>query len=138
MRALKDCGGDARKTQTLIADGRLAVMSGDDHLAFHTICQGGAGAIAASAHLHPRLFVSMHRALRDQRLAEAQQIHHALARLVEALSAEPNPAPLKAVLARLGAGHPTVRRPLLQASPEVAERAWQAYRSVESPLAATR
>jgi 4-hydroxy-tetrahydrodipicolinate synthase len=138
VRAIKDCGGDARKTQALIADGRLAVMSGEDHLIFHTVCQGGAGAIAASAHLHPRLFVAMHRALRDQRLAEAQEIHHALAPLVEALFVEPNPAPLKAVLARLSYANASVRRPLLQASPEAAQRAWHAYQGVELALAAMR
>jgi 4-hydroxy-tetrahydrodipicolinate synthase len=125
--AIKDCGGDARKSQALIADGRLAVLSGEDHSIFTTIAQGGAGAIAASAHLHPRLFVAMHLALLEGRLEDARTLHHALAPMIEALFSEPNPAPLKAVLSRRDGGHPTVRRPLLAATEGAARRAYDAF-----------
>lgn len=128
--AIKDCGGDARKSQALIADRRLAVLSGEDHLIFTTVVQGGAGAIAASAHLHPRLFVAMYRALTEGRLEDARVIHHALAPMVQALFSEPNPAPLKAVLAMRGRGHAMVRRPLLEASADASKNAWEAYSHV--------
>jgi len=51
IHAIKDCGGDARKTQALVADGRLQVLAGEDAQVFTTASLGGAGAIAASAHL---------------------------------------------------------------------------------------
>lgn len=127
---IKDCGGDARKTQALIADGKLSVLSGDDHLIFSTIAQGGAGAIAASAHLHPRLFVEMHRAMNAGEIDRARAIHHSLASLIEALFAEPSPAPLKAVLATLGRGQGAVRKPLLAATTRVSQRARDEYAAV--------
>jgi len=53
--AIKDCGGNAAKTQALIADGRLAVLAGEDAQMFTTLALGGHGAIAASAHWAPGL-----------------------------------------------------------------------------------
>lgn len=128
VRGLKDCGGDARKTQALIADGRLAVLSGEDHNIFTTLCQGGQGAIAASAHLHPRGFVEMYDAVQAGDLPRARRLHHALAPMVAALFAEPNPGPLKAQLAALGRIGPALRAPMTVASAPVAaalREAWQ-------------
>ena len=128
VRGLKDCGGDPRKTQALIADGRLAVLSGEDHNIFTTLCQGGQGAIAASAHLHPRGFVEMYDAVQAGDLPRARRLHHALAPMVAALFAEPNPGPLKAQLAALGRIGPALRAPMTAASAPVAaalHAAWQ-------------
>ena len=127
IRAIKDCGGDARKTQALIADGQLNVLAGEDHQIFTTLCQGGSGAIAASAHLHPQRFVALYEALRAGRLIEARTLHHALAPLVNALFAEPNPGPLKAVLAAHGRIGPTIRAPMMPAGVEVMRAAQRAY-----------
>jgi 4-hydroxy-tetrahydrodipicolinate synthase len=134
VRGLKDCGGDARKTQALIADGRLDVLAGEDHQIFTTLCQGGSGAIAASAHLHPGEFVALYHAIRAGLWHEARSLHHALAPLVEALFAEPNPGPLKAVLASLGGIAPTVRAPMTPAGAAVSQRALAAYVAVGAAL----
>jgi len=56
--------------------------------------------------------------VRAGRLDEARTLHHALAPLVAALFAEPNPAPLKAVLAQRGFGTAALRPPLTPASAE--------------------
>ena len=127
IRALKDCGGDARKTQALIADGELDVLAGEDHQIFTTLCQGGRGAIAASAHLHPQHFVALYEAVKGGRWEHARALHHALAPLVQALFAEPNPGPLKAVLAALGRIGPSLRAPMTQASETVSLAAQSAY-----------
>jgi 4-hydroxy-tetrahydrodipicolinate synthase len=71
IRAIKDCGGDAGKTRALIADGRLQVLAGEDAQIFSTVAEGGAGAIAASAHLQTERFVNVLRLLREGRLADA-------------------------------------------------------------------
>lgn len=127
IQALKDCGGDTHKTQALIADGRLQVLAGEDHQVFGTVCQGGAGAIAASAHLLTERFVAMLRAVREGDLQQAQALHHALAPLVRALFSEPNPGPLKAALAAQGLiDSPAVRAPLTPASAETARAVAQA------------
>lgn len=127
VRGLKDCGGDARKTQALIADGRLAVLAGEDHHIFTTLCQGGQGAIAASAHLHPQHFAAMFDALQAGDLARARQLHHALAPLVASLFAEPNPAPLKARLAELGRIGPGLRAPMRPAGADTVQAVREAW-----------
>jgi len=100
--ALKDCAGDADKTRTLIADGELAVLAGNDMEIFGTLCLGGAGAVAASAMLHPVAFNALWQAVMAPRLSEARVLWQALAPVIALLFSEPNPAPLKAWLARRG------------------------------------
>ena len=122
IRAVKDCGGDAAKTQALIADGRLAVLAGEDLQIFATVALGGAGAIAASAHLHTARFVAVLQALARGDLHEARAAWQPLVPLIEALFTEPNPGPLKAVLARQGRMGDELRAPLTAASPALRQR----------------
>lgn len=96
IHGIKDCGGDADKTQRLIADGRLQVLAGEDAQVFGTLCAGGVGAIIAAAHVRTELFVEMARAVQEQRLNDARRLHHALAPVIRLLFAETNPGPLKA------------------------------------------
>jgi 4-hydroxy-tetrahydrodipicolinate synthase len=102
VRGVKDCGGDAHKTQALIADAQLDLLAGEDHLIFTHLCQGGSGAIAASAHLHPQHFVAMFEALRDaaahRRTRRAPRIGTAGRRTLR--RAEPGAAESGARLAR--------------------------------------
>jgi len=102
IQALKDCGGDPAKTRALIADGRLQVLAGEDVNIFATASQGGRGAIAAAAHLHTERFVQVLRRIQAGDLAGAEALWAPLQPLIEGLFAEPNPGPLKAVLAGQG------------------------------------
>lgn len=122
IRAVKDCGGDPGKTLALIADGRLAVLAGEDLQLFATVAQGGAGAITASAHVCTARFVAVLDALARNELAAARTLWHTLVPLVEALFAEPNPGPLKSALARQGLIEAELRAPMTEASPTLAER----------------
>lgn len=122
IRAIKDCAGAIDTTLALIRDGRLQVLAGNDIEMFATLCAGGHGAIAASAHLRPGAFVALHRALADGRLHEARAAWHALVPLIGALSAEPNPAPVKAALAQLGWVDDVLRAPMTHATAALRER----------------
>ena len=122
IAAIKDCAGSIDTTLALIRDGRLQVLAGNDIEMFATLCAGGAGAIAASAHLRPREFVAMQRALADDRLADARERWHALVPLIGALASGPNPAPAKAALAQLGLIHDVLRPPMTSAGAEVRAR----------------
>ncbi len=122
IQALKDCGGSPDKTQALIADGRLAVLTGEDAVVFSALCMGGHGAIAASAQVRPDLFVAMYRAVQEQRLSDARAIFHALAPLVRTLFDEPNPCGIKAALHHLGWGDKALRAPMSTASPALQAR----------------
>lgn len=120
--AVKDCANDLAKTLALVHHGRLAVLAGNDLQMFATMAQGGAGAIAASAHVHTGVFVRMLRALEQGNLAAARADWQHLVPLVQALFAEPNPAPVKALLARLGLIGPGLRAPMVAASAGLVQR----------------
>lgn len=116
IHGIKDCGGDADKTQRVIADGRLQVLAGEDAQVFGTLCAGGVGAIIAAAHVRTELFVEMARAVQEQRLNDARRLHHALAPVIRLLFAETNPGPLKAWLAAEGLIRNVLRAPMMGAS----------------------
>ncbi|MGJ7494319.1 4-hydroxy-tetrahydrodipicolinate synthase [Variovorax sp. RT4R15] len=120
--AVKDCGGDPAKTRALIADGRLQVLAGEDAQLFGTVAEGGAGAIAASAHLRTEDFVRVVRCLREGRLGEARAMWQPLVPLIELLFAEPNPGPLKAALALEGLMGDTLRSPMTAATEPTRQR----------------
>jgi len=117
IAAIKDCGGSFDKTVALIADGRLQVMAGEDIQALSSLSMGATGMIAAAAHIRPDLFVTMYRAVRANEMDVARQLFHALAPIIRLVFAEPNPAPVKAYLARQGLILDGLREPMLAASP---------------------
>lgn len=128
IRAIKDCGGDARKTQALIADGRLQVLAGEDAQVFTTLALGGAGAIAASAHLKTERFVQLIEDIRQGQLARARERWQPLLPLIELLFAEPNPGPLKAALAHEGWIADELRLPMTPAGATLRVQIEQAMR----------
>lgn len=132
IRAIKDCGGNPAKTQALIADGRLAVLAGEDAQMFTTLALGGTGAIAASAHWQAPQFVELVALLRRGQLAEARPVWQALLPWVEICFAEPNPAPLKAVLAQAGWMRNELRAPMMPA-PETLLQRLQALPGISRP-----
>ena len=122
IQALKDCGGDPAKTRALIADGKLQVLAGEDVNIFSTVAAGGRGAIAAAAHLHTARFAEVVRRIQAGDAAGAEALWAPLPPLIEALFAEPNPGPLKALLARQGLLNDELRSPMTRASTALVER----------------
>ena len=114
--AIKESGGNINQLMDLIRDTRLQVLSGEDHLIYTALCLGGAGAIAAAAHVRPELCVAMYRAFRAGRLDEARAISYRLLPLIRLLFAEPNPGPIKAVLALEGLIAEELRLPMTPVS----------------------
>jgi len=119
---LKDCGGRVEQTEALIADGRLQVLCGNDDEWFSTRCLGGAGAIAASAHVRTDLWVAFDRALAGGDLAAGRALWRQLKPLAVGLFDEPSPAPVKALLAAQGECANELRAPLTTASPNLTAR----------------
>ena len=120
--ALKDCGGRVEQTEALIADGRLQVLCGNDDEWFSTRCLGGAGAIAATAHIRTDLFVAFDRALARGDLATARMLWRSLKPLATGVFDEPSPGPLKALLAAQGECANELRAPMTTASPGLQQR----------------
>lgn len=122
IQAVKDCSADAAAADALLADGRLAVLAGNDDEMFQQFSRGATGAIAATAHLRPDLFVQLHRLFEAGQLAEARVLWRALQALAAACFAEPNPMPVKTVLAAQGWMAPEFRAPMQPASAATVQR----------------
>lgn len=122
IRAIKDCGGDMAKTRALIADRRLQVLAGEDAQMFGTVAEGGVGAIAASAHVQTARFVNVLRLLGEERLKEARALWQPLLPLIEALFADANPGPVKALLAHEGLIADELRPPMTRSPANLLDR----------------
>ena len=105
----------------------FAVLGGDDPILFPLVLLGGAGAIAASAHVCTRRYVEMIDCGLAGKVDEGRTHHEALLPVARACFAEPNPAVFKGVLAAQGLiATPDVRAPLANASPAAIEGALEA------------
>ncbi|WGS41679.1 4-hydroxy-tetrahydrodipicolinate synthase [Burkholderia sp. JSH-S8] len=116
VAGVKECGGSLERMTRLVHETPLAILSGDDSQNFAALCAGAHGTIASSAHLLPEWHVRLYTLLRDGRLADARRLSVALQPLVAALFAEPNPAPVKALLAAQGWCEDGLRLPFVPAS----------------------
>lgn len=119
--AIKDCGGSLALTMQLIADGDLDVLAGEDQQILSTLCLGGSGAIAASAHIRPDLFAQLPHLVNESRLGEAREIFYRLLPLIHRAFEEPNPAVVKAALAQMGQMRDELRAPMQAASAQTRE-----------------
>jgi 4-hydroxy-tetrahydrodipicolinate synthase len=129
--AVKDCSGDLDHAQAIVNDGRLQLLAGDDHRMFSTMCQGGAGAIAASAHVRPDLFAALHRHIQASELRVAANLWRSLWPLTKVLFDEPSPGPVKAALARRLTLSDELRAPMSRASTDCAQRVMDTIRRID-------
>jgi 4-hydroxy-tetrahydrodipicolinate synthase len=130
VRGVKQAvGGIDAETLRLLAEApsSFAVLGGDDAYLLPMVLMGGAGAIAAAAHVRTGDFVAMIDDGLAGRVEEARARAKTLLPLVLALFAEPNPAVIKGVLHAQGRiPTPDVRMPLTSASTRAVDRALQA------------
>ena len=120
--AIKDCGGDAGLTMRLIAETTLQVLAGEDQQLLSTLALGGTGGILASAHIRPDLFLRVVSLAREGELAKARTLFYELLPMIRLMFEEPNPAPLKAALAKLEWMEETLRAPMQRTSPALKSR----------------
>ena len=113
IAAIKDCGGDAAKTQALVHDGALQVLAGEDAQIFSTVAMGGVGAIAAAAHLRTAEFAEVITLLQRGELLKARAAWAPLPAHIAAMFAEPNPVRIKAALAGMGLIGNALRLPMV-------------------------
>lgn len=106
----------------------------------HLLNAGVAGVVVCgttgeAAHLHPQRFVALHRQVVEGRLEAARANFFALLPLIRAAFAEPNPAPVKAGLARQGLIGDELRAPLLGCGAALAERLGSLLAEIPARLA---
>lgn len=130
--AIKESGGNMDQLMDLIRHTRLQVLAGEDHLIFSTLCLGGTGAIAAAAHVRPDLYVAMYAAMKAGDIARAREISWRLLPMIRALFSEPNPGPIKALLARSGWIAEELRLPMTPVSTACSEALVTALEQLEA------
>jgi len=120
--ATKDASSDLAVIDEVLADGRLAVLSGDDSRALPLFALGAQGVVSVASHLVARELVDLHDFVLEGDLEPARDMHRRLLPVFRALFAESNPAPLKAALAARGRCEDVLREPLVPASAATRER----------------
>jgi 4-hydroxy-tetrahydrodipicolinate synthase len=122
--ALKESSGDLQQIARIAAElpaGRT-LLAGDDGLVLPTLAVGGHGVISVAGNVVPAAMRELVHAALANDLATARTANARLQPLFDALSAEPNPIPVKAALALAGIADDAVRLPLLPATVATRER----------------
>jgi 4-hydroxy-tetrahydrodipicolinate synthase len=117
---VKDATNDlSRPTRTRHAIGPdFCQLSGEDPSATAFLAQGGHGLISVTANVAPAASAALQAAWRAGDLTKMAEIRDRLTPLNAALFAEINPVPIKFAVSLLGYCDPSVRLPLVEASPE--------------------
>lgn len=121
---IKEASGNLHQVMAILRlrpDG-FQVLSGDDALTLAILALGGDGVVSVTSNAAPKMFGDMVRHAREGKLAEARVLHYRLLPLMQAMMADTNPIPVKAVLAMMGAMEETCRLPLVAPTPALRQR----------------
>lgn len=134
--AIKESSGDLQQIGRIAADlppGKT-LLAGDDALALATIAVGGSGLVSVAGNAVPRLVADLVAAARGGDADRARELQGALLPLFEALSAEPNPIPIKTALALVGLCEAGMRLPLTTATAATRDRLAVALHSLRTEV----
>lgn len=122
--AIKEAAGDIVQAMKLIKDAPkgFLVISGDDMITLPMVLAGGAGVISVIAEGFPQLFSDMVRFGLARNVDEAYRLHYRIADAIDMIFEQGNPGGIKEVFKTLGLSGNTVRLPLVNADPALAER----------------
>jgi len=109
---IKESSGNLAQLAELIGKTPYKVLSGDDAQILTTLSFGGHGAISAAAHIRPDLYVHLYNLVRTGQMEQTRAVFVQLLPMIKLLFSEPNPAPVKAVLAMQGRVHEELRLPM--------------------------
>lgn len=96
---------------------RFRVFAGDDNLALPILSVGGAGVISVAANAIPAEMAQMTRAALENDWVRARQLYRKYYKLIIGNFTEPNPQPIKCVLAMMGRIQEIYRLPMLPVLP---------------------
>jgi 4-hydroxy-tetrahydrodipicolinate synthase len=122
---LKDCCGDIKQTTDLLLNPPkdFSILTGDDALFYSTLILGGNGGMLGSAHLRTKEFIEVYNLIKENNHQAALKIWRDLYNMVPLLFSEPNPAPLKYCLNKLGViDSDEVRLPLVNITAELEKK----------------
>ena len=113
--SIKEASGSVDRVSELVhrAPDSFTVLSGDDSLTLPFLSVGAVGVVSVATNLFPAEVAQLVSLFLDGNAAEARQIHQKFFALFKDLFIEPNPVPVKTVLAWRGAMAPECRLPLV-------------------------
>jgi 4-hydroxy-tetrahydrodipicolinate synthase len=122
--AVKESSGNmAQITELLtLVPRQFSVYSGDDAMALGVLGVGGAGLISVASNAIPRGMTMLVHAALENDWATARRLNHTYYRLMLTNFLEPNPGPIKALLAMMGRIHETYRLPMMPVTAQTRER----------------
>ncbi len=121
---IKACNSDLAQ-QMRVAEksaSKMAILSGEEDVLPLHVAMGAVGGIISSSNLVPRQWKRVLDLALDGRLEESIALHATLRPLIDAVFAEPNPAPLKTALTLTGLDIGGVLPPLLPTSSALQQR----------------
>jgi len=133
---IKEARSEPERMEALLRlrDGDFAILSGDDPTAARALLAGADGVISVASNVVPAAFRKLCDLARAGKRNEAEAFDARLHDIYEFLGVEPNPIPVKAILALQGLGH-GLRLPLTPLSgmhAESARRTQEAIRIIET------
>lgn len=112
--AVKDSSGDMEFIRNLKKTSDVPFLSGDDNTTMALLKEGGVGNISVIANALPKPWKELMTLVQQGKLMEATLLENRYGKLLEALSLEVNPTPIKYLLSLMGKCLPTPRLPLVE------------------------
>ncbi|WP_206958062.1 4-hydroxy-tetrahydrodipicolinate synthase [Trinickia acidisoli] len=121
---IKACNPDLAQQMRAaeLAASKISILSGEEDVLPLHVAMGAVGGIISSSNLIPRQWSRVLALASGGRLQEAIALHATLRPLIDAVFAEPNPAPIKAALTLQGLPFGDVLPPLRPASAALRQR----------------
>lgn len=114
IRGLKEASSDANhisRMMGMLADG-IAIYSGNDSQTLNIMAHGGRGVISVAGNIVPREMCALTHAMLREDLESARKAYARISSLIDALSLETNPGPIKYAMSARGMCEATMRAPL--------------------------
>lgn len=120
----KDATGNVLHCQELLARAKrpISILSGDDVLTVPMMSVGATGVISVTSNVYPKQVSAMVADALAGRFADAGKKQVALFAVHKAMFSEASPSPAKAALSLKGQMNPSVRLPIVEATPECRAR----------------
>lgn len=132
VAGVKEADADIEKTVRTLALCRekTYVYCGNDTLFLPFLALGGAGAVSVVSNAAPMRMKKLYSAFAAGDIKTALRIQDGLTATEKLLFCEPNPVPVKALLARMGLCRPDVRLPLTEMEKENARKLFAAAEEI--------
>ena len=101
---VKDACGNIKQTLNLLQNkpNGFSVLSGDDHLFYTMMANGGDGGILSSAHVCGPVFLEIFTLMQKNDYPQALERWQSIKEIISLLFSEPSPAPVKYCLQQMG------------------------------------